>query len=191
MGHIFYISGFMASGKSTIGSILANTLGWKFIDLDEAIEKKENKKITQIFTDKGEDYFRQRESEILREITVGDNIIISLGGGTLMKAENREFIMSTGKLIFLKTSPTIAYERLKYKKDRPVLFNNREEQVVQETSIDRIEKPGCQRTKSRRAGAAERRRCKPAGEVVLPPFASAAVTRLAKRINLELGHLRS
>lgn len=139
MGRIFYISGFMASGKSTIGSILAKTLGWKFIDLDEAIEKKENKKTTQIFSDEGEDYFRLRETEILQEIVVEDNMIISLGGGTLMKAENREFIMSTGKLIFLKTSPTITYERLKDKKDRPVLFNIREEQVDQKTSIDRIE----------------------------------------------------
>ena len=139
MGHIFYISGFMASGKSTIGSMLANSLGWQFIDLDEAVEKKEKKMITQIFTDEGENYFRQRETEILREIVVGDNIIISLGGGTLLKAENREFIKDTGKLIFLKTSPTIAYERLKYKMDRPVLLNNTEEEVDQETYIKRIE----------------------------------------------------
>ena len=139
MGLIFYISGFMASGKSTIGPILANTLGWKFIDLDKEIELMENKKIEQIFDDYGEDYFRKRETKVLREIALGDNLVISLGGGTLLKDENREFIMSTGKLIFLKTSSRIAYERLKYKMDRPVLLNNTEEEVDQETYIKRIE----------------------------------------------------
>ena len=139
MGNIFYLSGFMASGKSTIGPILANTLGWKFIDLDKEIEKREKKKITQIFSDEGEEYFRQRETELLREVSIGDRLIISLGGGTLIKPENRDFIMSTGKLIFLKTSPRIAYERLKYKNDRPVLINNGEEEMDRETYIERIE----------------------------------------------------
>jgi shikimate kinase len=138
MGNIFYLSGFMASGKSTIGPIVANTLGWDYFDLDEEIEKKEKRKITKIFSDDGEDYFRQRESEILREIADGDKLIISIGGGTLIKTENRGFIRSTGKLIFLKTSSQIAYNRLKYKKDRPVLLKNGEE-VDQETYIARID----------------------------------------------------
>jgi shikimate kinase len=129
----------MASGKSTIGPIVANTLGWDYFDLDEEIEKKENKKITKIFSDEGEDFFRQRESEMLREIGNGDRLIISLGGGTLIRPENRDFIKSTGKLIFLKTSSHIAYNRLKYKKDRPVLLKNSEEEMDQETYIDRIE----------------------------------------------------
>ena len=139
MAKIFYLSGFMASGKSTIGAMLANTLGWKFIDLDEEIEKKEKRKITQIFGDEGEDYFRQRETEILRKIIVEDRLIISLGGGTLIKAENRNYIKKTGKVIFLKTSPKVVYERLKNNKDRPVLLKNGEEQLDQETYMKRIE----------------------------------------------------
>ena len=139
MGNIFYLCGFMASGKSTIGPILANTLGCKFIDLDEKIEEREKKRITQIFSDKGEDYFRQTETELLLEIAIGERLIISLGGGTLIKPENRDFIMSTGKLIFLKTSPRIAFERLKYKKDRPVLINKEDDEVDEETYIKRIE----------------------------------------------------
>jgi shikimate kinase len=117
MEHIFYLSGFMASGKSTIGPIVANTLGWDYFDLDEEIEKKENKKITKIFSDEGENHFRQRESEVLRKIAVRDKLIISLGGGTLIKPDSR----------------------LKYKKDRPVLLKNSEEEVDQETYIERIE----------------------------------------------------
>ena len=140
MTHIFFLSGFMASGKTTIGTLLAETLGWKFIDLDEEIEKKEDRKITEIFRDEGEDYFRQRESDILREILFDDNLIISLGGGTLIKAENRKFIKKTGKLIFLKTSPEIVYQRLKNNKDRPVLLKNSEEKLDKENSLRRIEK---------------------------------------------------
>lgn len=138
MGNIFYLSGFMASGKSTVGPIVANTLGWDFIDLDEEIERKEGRKITKIFNDDGEDYFRQRETEILHEIAVNDKLIISLGGGTLIRVENRNFIRSTGKLIFLKTSSQNTYDRIKYKKDRPVLLANGEE-LDEETYINRIE----------------------------------------------------
>jgi shikimate kinase len=138
MGNIFYLSGFMASGKSTVGPIVANTLGWDFIDLDKEIEKKENKNITKIFSEDGEDYFRQRETEILHEIADGDKLIIALGGGTLINPGNREFIKSTGKLIFLKTSSQIAYKRLKFKKDRPVLLKNGEE-IDEETYINRID----------------------------------------------------
>ena len=138
MGNIFYLSGFMASGKSTIGRIVANTLGWDFIDLDEEIEKRENRKITKIFSDDGEEYFRKRETEILREIAIGDKLIISLGGGTLIKPENRDFIERTGKLIFLKTSSQIVYCRLKYKNDRPVLLKNGED-ADENSYIKRIE----------------------------------------------------
>jgi len=139
MAQIFYLSGFMASGKSTIGAMLANTLGWKFIDLDEEIEKNEKRKIRQIFSAKGEDYFRQLETEVLFDILLEDKLIISLGGGTLIKSENRNFIKRTGKLIFLKTSPGIIYKRLKNNKDRPVLLKNGEKQLEKETYLRRIE----------------------------------------------------
>ena len=59
MKKIYYLTGFMAAGKSTIGPILANTLGWIFFDLDKEIEKKEGMKIVELFEKKGEDYFRR------------------------------------------------------------------------------------------------------------------------------------
>jgi shikimate kinase len=130
---IFYLVGFMASGKSTIGPILANTLGWNFYDLDREIEKREKREITKIFNENGEEYFRKKETEILKEISSGDNLIISLGGGTLITPENREFVTEKGKLIFLRSSAEVAYRRLKHKRDRPVLLTDKEnenEQVV-------------------------------------------------------------
>jgi len=137
--NIFYLAGFMASGKSTIGPIVANILGWNFFDLDKEIEKRENKKITKIFEEDGEDYFRRKETEILKQISESDNVIISLGGGTLIINENREFIKKSGKLIFLSSSPEVAYRRLKHKKDRPILLVDTSEEEAENAQMERIE----------------------------------------------------
>ena len=137
--NIFYLAGFMASGKSTIGPIVANILGWNFFDLDKEIEKRENRKITKIFGEEGEDYFRRKETEILKEICEGENLIISLGGGTLITRENREFIKKCGNLIFLSSSPEVAYRRLKHKKDRPILLADNNEEAAENVAMERIE----------------------------------------------------
>ena len=137
--NIFYLTGFMASGKSTIGPIVANALGWNFFDLDKEIEKRENKKINKIFEEDGEDYFRRKETKILKEISNGEKLIISLGGGTLIVKENREFIKKNGKLIFLRSSPEVAYRRLKHKRDRPILLADNNEEADENVVIERIE----------------------------------------------------
>lgn len=118
---LFYLTGFMGSGKSTIGPILANTLGWDFYDLDKIIEDKEGMKVSEIFAKKGEEYFRKVESNALLEISAADSAIISLGGGTVTIAKNIEVMKKSGWLLYLKISPQVAYERLRFKRDRPVL----------------------------------------------------------------------
>ncbi len=120
--NIYYLTGFMAAGKSTIAPILANTLGWQYFDLDREMEKKTGNRIVELFREKGEIYFRQLETETLIEISNGKNLIISLGGGTLLNLDNVNFIQSTGKLIYLKSSVTSIFNRLKNKRDRPALF---------------------------------------------------------------------
>jgi len=129
----------MASGKSTIGPIAANILGWNFYDLDKEIERRENRKITDLFEEEGEDYFRQKETEILKQISKGENLIISLGGGTLMSRENREFIKKHGNLFFLSSSPEVAYRRLKHKRDRPILLLDNNEAASENVVMERIE----------------------------------------------------
>ena len=136
--NIFFLAGFMASGKSTIGPIVANKLGWIFFDLDKEIEKRENRKITKIFEEDGEDYFRHKETEILKDISNSENLIISLGGGTMIIQENREFIKKNGKLIFLRSSPEIAYRRLKHKRDRPILLLDNNDEAAENVVIERI-----------------------------------------------------
>lgn len=120
--NIYFLTGFMAAGKTTIAPILANTLGWQYFDLDREMEKKTGRKIVELFREKGEIYFRKLENETLVEISNGNNLIISLGGGTLLNQENVDFIRSTGKLIYLKSSVNSIFRRLKNKRDRPALF---------------------------------------------------------------------
>ena len=130
-----YLTGFMTSGKSTLGKILANVLGWNFYDLDKEIEIKENKKVTGIFETNGEKYFRDIESQMLKFLSIDKNVVIALGGGTIVNDENVKFITQNGKLIYLKVEPEIIYTRLKKKTDRPlfkefVLAENSKEDFI-------------------------------------------------------------
>jgi shikimate kinase len=136
--NIIYLTGFMGSGKSTIGPILANSLGWDFYDLDKVIEKKTGKKIRQIFEQDGEDFFRETETQTLTEITENEKAIISLGGGTIVSDKNIKILKNTGKIIYLKVSTESAYRRLKYKRDRPALLKNLSDDLTKEELINKI-----------------------------------------------------
>lgn len=118
---LIYLTGFMASGKSTIGPILANCLGFSHIDLDHEIEKAQGRTIRQLFIEKGEVVFRAIENAKLKEISCYDGYVISLGGGTALHEENFRLIQSTGFLIYLKTDSEHLFRRLKNKRDRPML----------------------------------------------------------------------
>jgi len=117
---IIYLTGFMTSGKSTVGPILANTLGWDYYDLDREIEADTGKSVVNIFESEGEQYFRDKETEKLNELSKKENLIIALGGGTIINENNFRIIKSTGKLIYLKVAPEIIYKRIKHKLDRPL-----------------------------------------------------------------------
>ena len=95
---IVYLTGFMGSGKSTIGPILANTLGWKFFDLDHVIENKTGMKIKEIFDAYGEDHFRILERKTLLEISENNKIIVALGEEQL---QMRKILKYLKKQVFL------------------------------------------------------------------------------------------
>ena len=107
-----YIIGFMGSGKTIAGKNLASELKWNFVDLDHEIEKCEGKAISDIFTDSGEEYFRQLESKILRELETNRDTVISAGGGTPCFGNNMEFMLSTGSVIYLRLTPLQLRSRL-------------------------------------------------------------------------------
>ncbi len=121
MKHVI-LMGFMGSGKSTVGYRLSYRLKKCLIDTDKLIEQKEGMTISDMFAKKGEAYFRQKETEYLNSLfhELGSRIL-SLGGGTPIREENRGIIKRLGKVIYLKASPETIYERVKYDTKRPLL----------------------------------------------------------------------
>lgn len=121
MEHVILI-GFMGSGKSTVGFRLSYKLKKCLIDTDKLIEEREKMRISEMFAEKGEAYFRQKETECLKSMfhELGSRII-SLGGGTPIREENREIIKKLGKVIYLKASPDTIYQRVKHDTSRPLL----------------------------------------------------------------------
>jgi len=139
-----YLTGFMTSGKSTIGPILANVLGYDFYDLDREIENIEKLTVVEIFEKHGEQYFREAESKILNELVKKDNLVISLGGGTIVNKNNFDMMKRTGKIIYLKVSPETLYKRLRHKTDRPIfkdlVLNNKNEKDFMKRISELMEK---------------------------------------------------
>lgn len=135
---LIFLIGFMTAGKSTIGKILANTIGWNFFDLDEEIEKLEKKSVTQIFKENGEAYFRIVERDTLQKLSKEKFSVISLGGGTIEEPENLNLITEAGITIYLEISTHEAFKRLKYKRNRPILYNDANEEVSDEELFNRI-----------------------------------------------------
>ena len=120
--HIIYLIGFMGSGKSTIGKRLAAHLGWSFIDLDKLIEEHTGRTIPEIFSQKGEDYFRSIEAQLLRDLMSCTNTVISTGGGTPCHGDNIDFMNENGLTIYLKLTPAELNSRLSQSNgERPLI----------------------------------------------------------------------
>ena len=118
-----FIIGFMASGKSTIGKLLASRLGIPFIDTDEVIERKTGMPIREIFSTRGEIYFRRIESGLLREIAQNCSRcarVIAAGGGMPCSKENLGVMRECGTIVYLETSIDDIISRIKNSSERPV-----------------------------------------------------------------------
>lgn len=117
------LEGFMGSGKTTISELLAKELDLELLDTDRAIECSEERSIPDIFEEDGEEYFRDLETDLLTTI-VNDHwrdMVISLGGGLVVREENRKLLTSAGKVVYLKASPETIYERTRGDNNRPLL----------------------------------------------------------------------
>ena len=113
------------SGKSTVGHALAAHLQWSFIDTDELIELKANKKITDIFVVDGEEIFRAMEFETLKEVLQESSAVISLGGGAPISPQAQDELRKSGStIIFLDVSLATAAPRVGFNRDRPLLLGN-------------------------------------------------------------------
>ena len=113
------------SGKSTVGVALAAHLQWPFVDTDALIEMKESKKITDLFVENGESYFRAVEFETLQEVLKEESAVISLGGGAPISERAQEALLSSESIIvFLDVSLATAAPRIGFNRDRPLLLGN-------------------------------------------------------------------
>ncbi|MBE7705603.1 MAG: shikimate kinase [Cyanobacteria bacterium SIG29] len=113
--------GMMGSGKSTIGELLANQLNINFVDTDELIIKREKVSINEIFSTKGETYFREVEANILSNVLDNDNQVISTGGGIVTVEKNMELLKGKSITFYLKADDKTLYERVKNSNNRPLL----------------------------------------------------------------------
>lgn len=137
--NIFFI-GFMGVGKTTVSSYLSNLLNRKEIDIDQCIAKREKMKIPEIFKKYGEEYFRNCETEVLKDLNSEDGVIISCGGGIVLKEENISLMKERGKIILLTSTPQTIFERVRYSDERPILNNNMNVDFISELMKKREEK---------------------------------------------------
>jgi shikimate kinase len=135
---LIYLTGFMGSGKSTIGPILANTLGYAFADVDRVIEQRTGKSVREIFAEDGEKNFRELERQALEELSTREHHIVSLGGGSLTDARNFELVQRSGILIYLYSSQEHLVKRLQHKTDRPTLVDEEGELLPVDQLRERV-----------------------------------------------------
>ena len=131
------LTGMMGVGKSTIGRSLASKLSYRFIDIDELIEKKEGSSINLIFKKKGENYFRRIENEITLDQLKKRNVIISLGGGAFMNRNIRREAKKNSLSFWLDLSTDEIVKRLKKSNKRPLLFNKNLIETINKIYLDR------------------------------------------------------
>lgn len=113
--------GFMGTGKTTVGKLLAKKLGMDFVDVDDLIEADQKKTISKIFEENGEPYFREVEKRIIKEISGKQGLVIGAGGGAVLFEENLCNLEKSGVLICLTATPEVILGRTKGMKHRPLL----------------------------------------------------------------------
>ena len=132
--------GFMGAGKSTISDYLSTVFDMKLVEMDQVIAEKEEMSIPDIFATYGEEYFRNLETNLLKELQTGQNCIISCGGGVALRQENVVEMKKNGRVVLLTASPETIFERVKDSNDRPILDGNKNVEFIAGLMEQRREK---------------------------------------------------
>ena len=114
------LCGMMGCGKSTVGGALAKALGWRAVDTDQIIQEKYGQ-ISDIFKEKGEEYFRGLETETVRTLTGLECVVVSVGGGLVLRKENVDLLKNGGVLVYLCAEKGTLLARLQGDNSRPLL----------------------------------------------------------------------
>ena len=133
-----FLIGMMGSGKSTIGSILADKLDWTFIDIDTELEKDHSLSISDMFKN-GEDKFRTYETEKLEQIVLKDHIVCATGGGIVLEDSNYR-ILDQSFCVYLDTSLETLHKRIKNDNSRPLLSVGNKKDLMRDIFNDREER---------------------------------------------------
>ncbi len=115
------LTGFMGTGKSEVGKQLAARLNRRFVDTDELIEQEEGMSIAQLFAEKGEGYFREREKQMVARVCQEEGVVIATGGGAIINEENSTRMKASGVVICLTATPEVIFQRVQTDETRPLL----------------------------------------------------------------------
>jgi len=136
MQNIFLV-GLMAVGKSTVGRLLAQMLGAEFFDTDHVIEERAGADIAWIFDVEGEQGFREREQQVVDELTQRDGIVLATGGGVVLRAANRRMLAARGVVVHLDSPLERLVERTARDKKRPLLQQGKLRETLARLQADR------------------------------------------------------
>ncbi|MDE6209485.1 MAG: type I 3-dehydroquinate dehydratase [Lachnospiraceae bacterium] len=140
MNENILLIGFMGTGKTSVSRELKKITNLPEIDMDKYIVDREKMSIAEIFDKFGEDYFRKVETECLKEILKNKGLIVSCGGGVVVKDENVSYMKNRGKIVLLTATPETVYERVKHSTERPILNNNMNVEFIGELMEKRRER---------------------------------------------------
>ena len=132
--------GFMGAGKSTVAEALQKRYGMEIVEMDALIVKREKMPIPEIFAQKGEGYFREKETALLAELQEKENVVISCGGGVPMRKENVEIMRRNSHVVWLCAKPETILERVRHSHDRPLLEGRKNMEYITELMEARREK---------------------------------------------------
>ena len=132
--------GFMGAGKSTVARCLKEQLGMEIVEMDQEIERQQSLSIPEIFERYGEEYFRNLETKLLIEMQKKSGVILSCGGGVVMREENVREMKKNGYVVLLTANPQTIYERVKENDNRPLLKGRKNVEYIAQLMETRREK---------------------------------------------------
>ena len=139
MRNLFLI-GYMGTGKSSVAKFLSEKYGWDVLEMDEMIVRQEGMSITDIFETHGEKHFRDIESNLIKEICLQENKVVSCGGGVVLRSQNVDVMKKNGIIVLLSASPETILERVRDDTNRPLLQGNKTVESLREMMEKRREK---------------------------------------------------